>query len=86
MIFKGSIAICSGKHQKLTTSVKPGIIEQRNGLETCVGVESNQVEILIMSRNKNVATASGTTRKKIVVFSFSSTVVGLMACVIFYVC
>ena len=46
-----------------------------------MGVEPKQVEILITSRNKNVATADGMTRS--IVFSFSSTVVGLMACGIF---
>ena len=38
------------------------IIEWRNGLETCKGVEPNRVEILIMSCNKNVVMADGTTR------------------------
>ena len=41
---------------------------------------SRAIEILIMLHNKNMATAYETTRS--VVFSFGSTVVGLMACAI----
>ena len=40
--------------------IQPWILEQRYGLETCVGVEPNRVEMLIRSRycwfTKNVAT------------------------------
>ena len=61
--------------------VNSWIVEQRNRLEMCMGVEPNCVEILIMSRNKNVATADRMTHS--IVLSFSSTVVSLMACGIF---
>ena len=48
------------------------IRERRIGLEMCVGVEPNRVEILIMSRNKNVATADGTTRSIVSLLRFYS--------------
>ena len=48
------------------------IRERRNGLEMCVGVEPNRVEILIMSCNKNVATADGTTRSIVSLLRFYS--------------
>ena len=48
------------------------IIEWRNGLETCMGVEPNQVEILITSHNKNMVTADGTTRSVVSLLRFCS--------------
>ena len=63
----GSECVCLCVHTNITHAhtTHTHTLERRNGLETCMGVEPNQGEILIMSRccwfNKNMATTDGMT-------------------------